>query len=177
MKKGKIIMKKRTTFIITSAYIILASMLDFAPLTTTAANNTKAANQPQYIVTAMHNNKLVALDSWDSSHWNKALASPTVLKWENKQARDISLLIVGPIKQINLVDSDGCFVSKLKMKLLKNGAYQVDFVMEPDLAGTEHKIEKDGDPNYVLYRDYYFQIISTDSKIMPQYTSVRYGIN
>lgn len=170
-------MKKSTTFIITLALIVLAGFLDFAPLTALATNNTKAANQSQYIVTAMHNNKLVALDCWDNNHWNKALTSPTILKWENKQARDISFLVVGPIKQINLIDSDGCFISKLKMKLLKNGAYQVDFVMEPDLAGNVCTIEKDGDPNYVLYRDYFFQIISTDSNITPQYTSVRYGIN
>ena len=170
-------MKKSTPFIITFALIILASTLDFAPLTTTAATSTKANNQAQYIITAMHNNQLVALDSWDSSHWNKALTSPTILKWDNKQVRNISFLIVGSIKQINLIDSDGNFIAKLNLKLLKNGAYQVDFVMEPDLAGNKCIIEKNGDPNYVLYYDFYFQIISTNNNIIPQYTSVRYGIN
>lgn len=167
-------MKKTRIFIITLVLIVLASILDFAPLTT-AAKGKKAENQSQYIITALHNNKLVALDCWDSDHWTKAIASPTVLKWENKKAQDISFLIVGPVKQINVVDSDGNFLAKLAPTKLKNGAYQVDFVMEEGLEGAY--TTKPDNPNYVLTRDYYFEIISSDSKILPQYTSVRYGIN
>ncbi len=164
-------MKKRTTFIVTLVFIVLASFLDFAPITTVAANGKKAENQSQYIITALYNGELEPLDCWDTDHRNKALTSPTVLNWPGKVCRDLSLLVVGPqIKQINLVDSEFNFIAKLKFKLLKNGAYQVDFVMDPDMAGTLHT--KKDDPNYIENADFYFEIITTTSVV--QYTSVRY---
>lgn len=165
-------MKKRiATFIITLALIVLASMLDFAPLTTRATNGKKAENQPLYIITAMYNGELEPLDCWDTNHRNKVLTSPTVLNWPGKVCRNISLLIVGPqIKQINLVDSEFNFVEKLKFKLLKNGAYQVDFVMDPESAGTLHT--KKDDPDFIENADFYFEIIPTTGVV--QYTSVRY---
>lgn len=153
------------------------TVTEVAVTNTAPAADKKAENKPLYIITAMYNNELVALDCWDTNHRNKALTSPTILKWPGNQCRDIELHIVVKVKQVNLVDSNFNFVAKLKVTTLKNGAQVVKFVMDPELAGTEHTIEKDGDPNYVLYRDYYFQIISTDSNITPQYTSVRYGIN
>lgn len=166
-------MKKSSTFIITLALIVLASLFDFAPLTTAASNNTKAANQPFYIVTAMYNNELVALDSWDVNHKNNTLTSPTILKWPGNKCQDIQLHIVGKVKQVNVVDSDFNFMAKLKVTTLKNGVQVVKFFMNSDLAGTERT--KEDDPSFALTRDYYFELVAPDGTI--NYTSVRYGFN
>lgn len=185
-------MKKRTPFIIAVIFTVcsLANMIgshsaaatptqatvtEVAVTNTAPASDKKAENKPLYIITAMYNNELVALDCWDTNHRNKALTSPTILKWPGKQCRDIELHIVVKVKQVNLVDSDYNFVAKLKVTTLKNGAQIVKFVMDPELAGTEHTIEKDGNPNYVLYRDYYFELVAPDGTAY--YTSVRYGFN
>lgn len=140
---------------------------------TTPATSKKAENQAQYIITAMYNGELIALDCWDTNHRNTALTSPTVLKWPGKQCRDIELHIVVKVKQVNIVDSDYNVLAKLKVTTLKNGAQVVKFVMKPDLAGTEHT--KPDDPSYVLNRDYYFELVAPDGTAY--YTSVRYGFN
>lgn len=164
-------MKKRTTtFIITLVLIVLASFIDFIPLSTEAADK-KPANEPQYIITAMYNGELVPLDCWDTNHRNTALTSPTILNWPGKVCRDLTLHAVGPkIKQVNLVDQDFSFIAKLKVKLLKNDAQVVEFEMDPDMAGTLHT--KKDDPTYVENADFYFEIVSTTGVV--QYTSVRY---
>lgn len=129
-------------------------------------------NTPLYIITAMHNNEFVALRCLDSNHRDEAISKPTALKWTNKQCRNIDIVVVGPqIKQVNLVDKDYCFVSKLSAKSLGNGSTCFHFYMNPE---NGNKQTKKDDPNYILYSDFYFEFVSPDGTV--QYTSVRYGI-
>lgn len=163
-------MKKITPFITTLILILLASTLNFSPLLT-EAKDAKSSTATKYTITAMHNDKLISLDYWNTNRRDMAITKPNVLNWVETPCYELTLHIVGPkIKQINLVDKDFNFMAKLKVTTLKNGAQLVEFEMLSDMASTLHT--KEDDPNYIENADFYFELISTNGAV--NYTSVRY---
>lgn len=149
--------------------IIASDVADLSSNSNTGKTTTTSdkADEPEYIIIAMHNGECYTLDC--CSDLKTATSKLTVLPYPGERCRDVDFFFVGPksIKKINVVDKKSDYMASTKFTAHDKGVSHAHFIMDPELAAVSHELE-DGD----FTHEFYFEIISTDGTI--SYTSFWY---